>query len=219
MRVWASLRRWWARRGEDGLSALELTVASAVMIIVALMGFYALGTTSSASSLGADRSQAATVSGLALAQLRMEATSANILYNPATEGTNAGTSPDGHSIPAGFSLRIYTQANGLYTCVQWRVTDTDLLQSRSYSNQWQTNGLVRPWTTLLSGVVNPAGTPPFALDQGSNFGGSSSSRLLDVDLILGGAGITTPVEIKSSIAGRDAEYYPQNTGDCSPVPS
>lgn len=204
---------------EEAFTTVEMAVACGVLMIVALMGFYAMASTLSGSTQGMAKSQATTVSAYALSELRQEATSANILYNPTAEGTNAGKNPDGTSIPAGFSLRIYTQNNGVYTCLQWRLLDTGALQVRSWSNQWQTNGVVGSWSTLLTGVTNPSNTPPFVLDQGANFGGSTSSRLLDVDFILGGKNFVTPVQVQSSIAGRDAEYYPQNTGDCSPVPT
>jgi len=204
---------------EEGFTAVEMAIACGVLMIVALMGFYAMSSTLTGSSAGLAKSQATTISSYALSQLRQEVTSANVLFNPATEGSNAGTNPDHTSIPAGFSLRVYTQNNGIYTCLQWRVLDTGDLQVRSWSNQWQTNGVVGVWTTLLTGVTNPSNSPPFVLDQNANFGGSTSSRLLDVNFILGGKNIVTPVDVVSSIAGRDAEYYPQNTGDCSPVPS
>jgi hypothetical protein len=70
----------------------------------------------------------------------------------------------------------------------------------------------------MTGISNPVSTPPFALDPGANFGGSVSSRLLDVDLMVN-SNKQSSVEVRASIAGRDAEYYPQNTGNCSPVPT
>jgi len=206
-------------RDEDGFTIIEMMVASAVMIVVVTMGFVATQSVMSVSTGALAKAQATSVSALALSQIREETTSANILYDPAAEGANAGTNPDGSAIPAGFSLRIYTQANGIFTCMQWRVLDTGVLQTRSWSNEWQTNGDVENWTSLLTGVVNPVSTPPFVLDSGANYGGSASSRLLDVDLVLGGKTVALPVVVDSSIAGRDAEYYPQNTGDCSPVPT
>lgn len=207
------------KRPEVGFTAVEMAVACSVLLLVALMGFAAMSSTLSGSTQDLAKVQATTSSGEALSELRLEATSANVLYNPATEGSNAGTNTDGTSIPAGFSLRIYTQANGLLTCIQWRVLDTGALQVRNWSNNWQTNGIVGNWSTLLTGVTNPSSTPPFVLDQGANFGGSSSSRLLDIDLVLGGKNMVQPVKIQSSIAGRNAEYYPQNSGFCSAVPS
>ncbi|MHB8681982.1 MAG: type IV pilus modification PilV family protein [Acidimicrobiales bacterium] len=204
---------------EGGFTAVEMAIACSVLLLVAMMGFAAMRSTLSGSTQDLAKSQATTVSGEALNELRLQATSANVLYNPATEGSNAGTNPDNSSIPAGFSLRIYTQANGIRTCMQWRVLDTGTLQVRSWSNDWQTNGVVGKWTALLTGITNPANTPPFVLDQGANFGGAGSSRLLDIDFILGGKSIVQPVQVQSSIAGRNAEYFPQNSGVCSQMPT
>lgn len=205
--------------GEDGFTVIEMMIATTVMMVVALMAFYGIATMSSVSTQGQARAQANTVVSSALDQIRLEVTSANIIYDPAAEGSNPGKNPDGSSIGAGFSLRIYTQNNGILTCMQWRLLDTGALQVRSWSDDWQVNGVVKTWTTLVSGITNKTGTAPFVLDNGSNYGGSTSSRLLDLDVLVGGSSIPTPVEVKASIAGRDAEYYPQNTGDCSPVPS
>jgi hypothetical protein len=198
----------------------EVVVAMTMLIVVMLMGFQGVGTVLKVGNQALSNRQASAVSALAMTQLRQEAVSANILFNPATEGTKAGTSPDGASVAPGFSLRIYTQTNGIFTCVQWRVLDTGVLQLRSWSDLWQSNGVVRSWTTLLTGVVNSSSKPPFVLDAGSNYGGTANGRLLNVDLVVQGrSGAATPVEVDASIAGRDAEYYPQNTGDCSPVPA
>ncbi|MGH7733456.1 MAG: hypothetical protein ACREOE_07105, partial [Gemmatimonadales bacterium] len=85
---------------------------------------------------------------------------------------------------------------------------------------WGTNGAAR---TLLSGLVNysppspfSAKTKPFVLDSGSSYYGGSSSggRLLDVDLILDQHSTETPIEVHTSIAGRDAWYYPANSSYC-----
>jgi prepilin-type N-terminal cleavage/methylation domain-containing protein len=212
-------RRRARRRAEAGFTVIELLISMAMLSVVMLMGFDAEGTVLGVGNNALGQSQATTVVALAMTELRQEAVSANILFNPSTEGSNAGTNPDGTAVGPGFSLRIYTQTNGIFTCVQWRLLDTGDLQLRSWSDQWQSNGVVRDWTTLLTGIVNPASQPPFVLDTGSNYGGSGSSRLLDVNLVLKTANPGVSVQDQASIAGRDAEYYPQNTGDCSPVPT
>ena len=204
---------------EAGVTALELVVAMALLVTISVMGFKAVGTVFGLSAHTLDSAQSATVSALALHDLSQEAMSANIVFDPSTEGTNAGTNPDGSSIPAGFSLRIYTQNNGIFSCVQWRLLDTGGLQVR----QWSDGSSPPGWSTLLAGVVNysppspyAANTKPFILDANSSYYGGSSSggRLLVVDLILDQHHTETPVEVKTSIAGRDAWYYPANSGFC-----
>lgn len=191
-----------------------------LLVAVGVMGFKAVGTVFTLSTHTLDSAQSATVSALAMHDLSQEAMSANIVFDPSTEGSNAGTNPDGSSIPAGFSLRIYTQNNGIFSCVQWRLVDTGVLQVR----QWSDGSTPPGWSSLLSGVVNYSppspfsGQPkPFVLDAASSYYGGSSSggRLLDVDLILDQHKTETPIEVRTSIAGRDAWYYPANSGFCS----
>jgi len=208
------------KRNEAGFTALEVVVAMGMLVVVMAIGMQAVGTMLGVGNQAISQRQASAVSALIMNELRQEAVSANILFNPATEGSNAGHNPDSSAVPTGFSLRIYTQTNGIFTCVQWRVLDTGALQIRSWSDLWQSNGVVQSWSTQLTGIVNNSSQPPFVLDAGSNYGGTSNGRLLDVDLwVRGSSGAPGPIEFKASIAGRDAEYYPQNTGDCSPVPT
>lgn len=232
--------------GEAGQTVLEVALAVTILVGVVSTAFVGLSTALSAEA-GADaKGQATYEAGAAMSEIRQEVISANILFDPqdefnstggynGTTGTNcavptttkiggtgincAGINADGTAIAPGFSLRIYTQENGLLTCVQWRVLDTGTLQTRSWSDQWQVNGIVHAWTNLVTGLTNKSSVPPFVLDSDSNYGGSASSRLLDIDLVTVSSGDPGgPVAVQSSIAGRDAEYYPSNTGDCSPVP-
>jgi hypothetical protein len=191
----------------------------AMLTVVLTLSMQAVSTVLGLSTLAASTGYANEQASLALNQLRQEIISADILFNPATEGSNAGTNADGSSIPAGFSLRIYTELNGIPECVQWRLLDTGALETRSYSDEWQTDGAEGHWSTLETGVTNPTSDPPFSIDAGANFGGSSGSRLVDVTLDFDQT--TKPVTMiqdQASIAARDAEYYPGNTGDCSPAP-
>jgi prepilin-type N-terminal cleavage/methylation domain-containing protein len=204
---------------EGGFTLVEMVIAMAMLTVILTLSMQAVSMVLGLSTLAASTGYANEQASLTLNQLREEIISANILFNPSTEGTNAGTNPDGSSIPAGFSLRIYTELNGVPECVQWRLLDTGALQTRSYSDEWQTDGIVGDWTTLETGVANPQSDPPFSIDAGANFGGASGSRLIDVTLDFDET--TKPVTMiqdQASIAARDAEYYPGNTDDCSPVP-
>lgn len=210
---------------ERGFTMIEVVCAMVVMLVVLVMGLNATGSLLGSEAQAIGKGQATLQATAAINELRQEIVSANILFDPADDvysnGANyAGTNADGTDIAAGWSLRIYTQLNGSPMCVQWRLLDTGALQTRTWSDQWQTDGIVHPWTTLVTDVANGSGEPPFALNYATNYGGTSS-RLVDISLYLstGDGSADTPVLLQSSIAGRDAEYYPANTGDCSPVPS
>ena len=195
--------------GEGGFTLIEVVLAMAMLVVVLTLSMQAVSTVLGLSTLATSTGYANEQAALAMTELRQEIISADILFNPATEGSDAGTNPDGSSIPAGFSMRIYTELNGIPECVQWRLLDTGALQSRSYSDQWQTDGVVGLWSTLEAGVTNPASNPPFSIDTGANFGGSSGSRLVDVTLDFDQT--TKPVTMiqdQTSVAARDAEYTP-----------
>jgi len=134
---------------------------------------------------------------LAVEQIDRQVRSGNVLYDPAAEGTNAGS-----SIAAGFSMRIYTQANGVQRCVQWRVSGGKL-QSRSWATTWQIDGNVSGWRTVADHIVNTSSNVPFALDPSSNYG----QRLINVDVIANVRSDTgSNVESKSSVTGRNTEF-------------
>ncbi|MHB8593853.1 MAG: hypothetical protein ACYDB3_05880 [Acidimicrobiales bacterium] len=210
---------------EEGFSMMELVFAMGVMMVVMFMGLKATGSLLKVEGEAVSKGQSTTQTAAAFNELRQELVSANILFDPANEFDSnnvnyAGTNPDGSRIPPGFSMRVYTQVSGDPMCVQWRLLNTGDLQTRSWSNLWQTNNIVHPWATLASGLDNAQASPPFVLDAGRNYGGSASSRLMDIDLFeVANQARIAPVQMQSSIAARDAEYYPPNTGDCSPVPA
>ncbi len=146
---------------------------------------------------------------LAVQQIDRQVRSGNVLYPPDQEGTNAGT-----GIPAGFSMRIYTQANGLEKCVQWRVA-SGKLQSRSWTPTWRLDNQVSGWQTVAEHIVNTSSKPPFALDSAAAFGG----RLINVDVIANvNSNTGSNVEGQASIAGRNQQYaFDQSV--CADIPT
>jgi type II secretory pathway pseudopilin PulG len=216
-------------RGEGGFNMVEIVVAMGLMMVVLMVGMRAASTAVDVETQATSKGQATTQVVAAMTELRQEIVSADIIFDPANEvyssgpnsGTNyAGTNPDGTKLNAGWSLRIYTQLNGNAMCVQWRLLDTGALQTRLWSPVWSQSsgrsGTVYPWDTLATNVINSAA--PFSLNYSANYGGSNS-RLVIVSLLAGANDAkVSPQLLESSIAARDAEYYPANTLDCYPVP-
>lgn len=208
------------RSGEGGFTLVEMSLTMALLCLVMTLAFGVTDVFLKIDASFVNQGQATERAAAVLAEMRSEIASANIVYDPANEGTNAGYEADGKTVvPAGFSLRIYTQLNGELVCQQWRVVN-DELEERSWSDLWTDNGIVLPWSVLLTDVDNPSGTKPFVLDYGAGYGGQNSSHLIDLTLDVSGDGSEeSATTFETSIAARDAEYYPSDTGDCSPVPT
>lgn len=215
---------------ESGFNIVEIVVAMGIMMVVLMVGMVAASTAVDVETQAASKGQATTQVVSALTELRQEIVSANIIFDPVddvyTSGPNtganyAGTNPDGTKISPGWSLRIYTQLNGNAMCVQWRLLDTGALQTRLWTPSWSQSsgqsGRTYSWDTLATNVVNAQA--PFSLNYSANYGGSNS-RLVVVTLLASAQNSKVASQLlQSSIAARDAEYYPANTLDCYPVPA
>jgi type II secretory pathway component PulJ len=189
--------RFRRRRSERGTTLVELMVVTGLLGGVLSIVFAALVTMQNTENKVNIRKQSDDQVRLAVEQIDRQVRSGNVLYDPSAEGSNAGS-----GIAAGFSMRIYTQANGVQRCVQWRVTGGQL-QSRSWAQTWQTDGQVSAWRTVSDHIVNTTSQPPFALDSSSGFG----SRLINVDVIANVRSDTgSNVEAKTSVTGRNTQY-------------
>lgn len=184
-------------RSEAGTTLVELLVVLGVLGTVLTGVFGALVSVQNTENRVNIRKQTEDQVRLAVEQIDRQVRSGNVLYDPAQEGSNAGT-----GIPAGFSMRIYTQANGVQRCVQWRVT-AGKLQSRSWATTWQIDNQVSGWRTVADHITNTTSNAPFSLDPTTNFG----SRLINVDMIANVRSDTgTDVESKISVTGRNTEF-------------
>ncbi|MGN6331125.1 MAG: PulJ/GspJ family protein [Motilibacteraceae bacterium] len=206
-------------RDERGYTLIEMLVA---MIVLSLA--LAMITTALIRSQTLTRDLEATADSasevrIALAQIDRQVRSGNVLYSPANEpaqlasctatGTNAGS-----------CMRVYTQANGEQRCVQWQVLadsahpGTNLLRSRAWSPDWQTDGKVTAWGVVARGLSQSAGAP-FTL-QGATT--AYSSRLLDVKFEALDTRRGKSTVIESSLSGRNTNYG-YDPGQCSPEPA
>ena len=192
------------------MTLLELMIATAILLVVMATIFSALISVQHAVATADVRSQTNDQVRIGVNEIDRQVRSGNVLYDPAGETV-------AHSgVAAGFSLRVYTQANGNYQCVQWRVLN-QVLQTRAWTVTWQVDGKVTQWTNVAYDIVGTA--TPFSLDSNLAYGG----RLVNVDLVANASPLAASnvanVEDKISVTGRNTEYgYLQSVCNTIPAP-
>lgn len=188
-------------QGEQGTTIIELLVVMVIFSGVMGLVYGVLGQVQSSTATTQRRADSVDQARMGLAQIDRHVRSGNVLYDPMSE-------------PLPLSMRVFTQANGEQRCVQWQVHQ-GTLRFRS----WKGNGVsysdVAPWTVIARGIVNDATTKPFQLDPAALYG----SRLLNVRLLVHTArdGGAAPVEVQSSLSGRNT-HYGYDPGSCNPMP-
>lgn len=198
------------RRDESGLTLIELMIAISlgVLVLVLVLGSLTLALRTGDNGLAAGKANDKL--SLAMTEIKKQVVSAYVLFNPATEGSKAGS-----AIPAGFSLRLLSPSTGQPRCDQWRLAGT-VLEDRSWIDGNATSAT--PWATVATGVVNPADQPPFALAATTEYGG----RLLNVNLVVSASttlGSNTTTQVQASFTAANAEFFPpSHTQFCTPVP-
>lgn len=162
---------------------------------------------------------------LALAQIDRQVRSGNVLFSPEDEDIAIPTCLDGGpGSDAGTCMRIFTQSNGDEKCVQWRIipevsgSTVHRLESRSWELDWATGGTISAWSVVARDIhFTRTGTPatpmPFTLDSP----GTYRERTLRVHLEVMDERQRQPVEIKSSLTGRNTTYG-FDSGQCTTPP-
>jgi type II secretory pathway component PulJ len=179
------------------MTVVELMITTALLGLVMAVVFAALSGVQKTIVTADQRGQTNDQVRLAANDIDRMVRSGNVLYDPASETvSNSGVAP-------GYSLRIYTQANGNQRCVQWRVRN-GVLQTRAWTTTWQVDGNVTGWRNVADHIVNTAA--PFTLDPNAAYGG----RIVDIDLIARTSSAASvhaaPVEVKVAVTGRNTEY-------------
>jgi len=162
---------------------------------------------------------------LGISQIDRQVRSGNLIANPSLETvSDSGVEPY-------FSLRIYTQENGVDRCVQWRVIDDNAdnhfdLQFRSWDPNYPVVNDVTDWTMVAQNVVvpdavdtsTPGGWPPFFVD--SSMGGATDAHFVRITLRMKGPDARAdakPVTVTTVVMGRNTVFgYP--TSSCTNVP-
>lgn len=214
-----------AVRREDGMSVAELAVAMLLLVIAATIYLGSMTSVYTGVNRQQRRSEINDEARAAVEQFDREVRSGNFIanasgnyiYNPATE-VFAAPACGGYACEAGFSVRVYTQANATtrtppVQCVQYVVTGQRLLR-RAWAPGAASS--LAGWQTIATEIVNkdvsPA-VPVFSMD------GSSGTRVLAITLLvnnrLGQADAPRTVRIESSVAMRNF-----SAGDpCTPIPA
>lgn len=213
------------RRDEEGLSILEVAIAMTIATVLLGLVMVSLSTFLQTGYNGVASGQANDNASLVVTIIRRQVVNADVLYNPANEGTNAGS-----TIPSGFSLRMLMAGASttapietslatftVPTCVQWRLLTTGTLEDRSWPDG--ISATVRPWRTVMTGLVNPRpSTPPFQIDTT----GAYQHRVLKIAFVLPQTQKSTgsSLTVRSSVTALDAQFFAPTASEyCSPVPT
>jgi prepilin-type N-terminal cleavage/methylation domain-containing protein len=193
-------RRGYRTDRNGGFTIIEMVISMSLLTVVLTFCMVAIVSLQRSVTIADARTQAVDQARLAVQQIDRQIRSGNIFYNPSCPTITIACPVNFN----GMGLVIFTQANGNQRCVEWQVTASGTLQSRSWTQTWQTDGSpsVVHWATTATGVTNyTSNKAAFVLD--SSYGG----RVLNID-------ITTDVtssqshgsEITDSVEGRNTEY-------------
>jgi prepilin-type N-terminal cleavage/methylation domain-containing protein len=209
-------------RGDAGMTLTELLVSMIVFSIAIGMVYSAVILTMQWSKETQQAADAVNELRQGLAQIDRQVRSGNVLFSPEDEDAWLTTCQDGGpGSNAGTCMRIFTQSNGDQKCVQWQIAPDPsgtgkVLQTRSWETDWQTGGAVSAWSVVARDIhLVPGTTPmPFTLEGAST---PYKERMLRVHLEVWDERQKAPVEIDSSLTGRNTSYG-YDSGQCEPVP-
>ncbi len=222
------------RGAEDGADA-GWTLVELLVAMTIFLGLMAIVTTvmvevSYQTKDNLARTRAVDNAELGLRQIDRQVRSGNVISDPASESVASA------GVPPYYSLRVYTQTDGVYQCVQWRVvypagSAFGQLEYRSWKPSWQVTGGVQDWSVVSRDVVKPASAtvvaadprtwPPFYVDPTSPAEASSTAQTIRVTLRIKDPdqrASSKPATVSSVLTGRNTIYgYPADV--CAAVPA
>ncbi|KQY44073.1 type II secretion system protein J [Cellulomonas sp. Root137] len=215
-------------RRESGWTLVELIVSMGIFGGLLAIVFSVLVTVSMQTKDNLARTRAVDETQIGLMQIDRQVRSGNVIADPANEG------PALSGVEPYYALRVYTQTDGVFQCVQWRVrypagSSFGELEYRSWKPTWQSTGGVQQWRTVARNIVKPATStvvaadpatwPPFFV-QATDAESSSSAQTIRVTLRVkdpAQRASSKPATVTSTLTGRNTIFgYPADT--CSPVP-
>ncbi|AEI12312.1 MULTISPECIES: PilW family protein [Cellulomonas] len=226
------MRRFRERRASDdqsGFTLVELLVVMSIFMGLLIIVFGIMITMSRQTKDNLARTEATEQVRIGLMQIDRQVRSGNVISDPAAE-TVTMSGADTY-----YSLRVYTQTDGVFQCVQWRVvyeaaSPFGRLEYRSWKPSWQSTGGVESWRTVARDIVRPASDvvdeddpttwPPFFVES-SDAENASNAQTIRVTLRVKDedqSEQSRPAVVTSTLTGRNTIFgYPADT--CSPVPA
>ncbi|MBT0995201.1 type II secretion system GspH family protein [Cellulomonas sp. DKR-3] len=213
---------------ERGFTLVELIVVMSIFTGLLAIVFGIMLQMSRQTKDNLARTEAADQARIGLMQIDRQVRSGNVISDPEQESSSE-SGADRY-----YSLRVYTQTDGVFQCVQWRVvfpsgSDFGQLEYRSWKPSWQATGGVEAWRVVAHDVVRPSAAfdeddpstwPPFFVEPNQAESSSNAQtirvtlRVKDPEQSEG----SRPATVTSTLTGRNTIYgYPADT--CSPVPA
>jgi type II secretory pathway pseudopilin PulG len=176
-------------RSQQGLTLSELSITMSIVLTLFALVVPVLGSAFRSFRDVSERVDTNSQAQLALNQVERDVRSGNVIAAPGPVGADAG-----------MEVRVYTQANGVLQCVQYRVADGRL------ERRTRAPGLAVPWPTLwytvTEGVENATQSPPIPA-----FTRSADRQMLTIDLQVNRNNPGKGVRLTTSATGRNTKYY------------
>lgn len=203
---------------ESGYTLVEALV---VMMIFATVFAIIMGVLIQVSYSAADNmaraSQVQEVE-LGLMQIDRQVRSGNVILDPANEDRAYA------DVDPGYSLRVFTQTDGVHQCVQWRVKfdddDRGVLEYRSWDPDWSSLGSdATGWAVVGRDLVR-ATDDRVPFERTNSSGTSAETSSVDVTLFVQSERTNSkPTAVSTTLTGRNTIYgYPIDRCDDVPAP-
>jgi prepilin-type N-terminal cleavage/methylation domain-containing protein len=223
-----------ARRGDEGYSLTELIVSMGIFGIIIALTFGLLIQITNESKYTLARVRTLEQAKFGISQIDRQVRSGNVILDPYLEDESTS------GVPKYFSMRIYTQADGIAKCAQWRVKDLNGdtygdLQFRTWEPGYPSVDVVEPWASVAHDLVQmdvaptkpadilvnqPTTWPPFWVDNTAT--GGTQAQLVRVTLRLKDPQERTGTKatsVTTVITGRNTVFgYPASSCGIAPPP-
>lgn len=144
---------------DSGMTLTELLITMLIFGVLMVIVMSVMITLTNMSKDSLARTRAVAEARLGLSQIDRQVRSGNVILNPALEGETTA------DVPPFFSMRIYTQEDGLPKCAQWRVKDHNGdgfgdLEYRTWDPAYPAVIVVSPWSPVAHNLVAMPSDPP-----------------------------------------------------------